>query len=117
MQVLIELDAETLRRLELVAPARSRKRSAFIRAAIQKALWQLEEDKTRQAYLAEPDTEPVQFDPGEWELLAYGGFDAPSSESSRKPLIQPARRAHAATKQARGKKRRTKALRPRARGQ
>ena len=77
MQVLIELDAETLRRLEKVAPGRSRKRSAFIRAAIQQSLWALDEEKTRQAYLADPDLEPAPFDPSAWEALPFGGFDAP----------------------------------------
>ncbi len=77
MQVLIELDADTLRRLEKVAPARSRKRSAFIRAAIQKHLWELEEERTREAYLAEPDHEPVAFDESAWEPLPFGGFDPP----------------------------------------
>jgi hypothetical protein len=61
LQVLIELDPETLRRLEQVAPGRSRKRSAFIRAAILQSLWALEEDKTRQAYLSDPDLEPAPF--------------------------------------------------------
>jgi predicted DNA-binding protein len=83
MHVLIELDDETLRRLERVAPGKSRKRSAFIRAAIQKSLWELEEDKTRRAYLAEPDLEPVPFDPSEWEPLAYGGFDPPTKRARK----------------------------------
>lgn len=78
MQVLIDLDPLTYRRLEKVAPARSRKRSAFIRAAIQKSLWELEERKTRQAYIDMPDQEPFAVDPAVWEPLAYGGFDAPS---------------------------------------
>lgn len=62
MQILIELDRETFRRLEAAAPAKSRKRSAFIRAAIQRALWELEEEKTRQAYLVTPDHDPPAFD-------------------------------------------------------
>ena len=79
MQVLIELDADTMRRLERVAPAKSRKRSAFIRAAIQKHLWELEEERTREAYLAHPDAAPPAVDPAAWEPLPYGGFDAPRS--------------------------------------
>ena len=44
---------------EQVAPGRSRKRSAFIRTAIQKSLWEIEEEKTRAAYLADPDGDPA----------------------------------------------------------
>ena len=79
MQVLIELDAETLRRLEKVAPGKSRKRSAFIRAAIQRSLWALDEEKTREAYLGDPDEDPAPFDPSAWEPLPFGGFDAPTA--------------------------------------
>ena len=81
MQVLIELDAETLRRLEAVAPGKSRKRSAFIRAAVQRALWELEEEKTRRAYLESPDVEPAAFDAASWEPLPFGGF-APPKETT-----------------------------------
>lgn len=84
MQVLIELDAETLRRLEAVAPGKSRKRSAFIRAAVQKALWELEEENTRRAYLASPDAEPVAFDAGAWEPLQFGGFDPPKEQLKKR---------------------------------
>jgi len=77
MQVLIELDDETLKRLEAVAPARSRKRSAFIRAAIQKSLWEMEEARTRRAYLAAPDGEPTPLDAAVWETAPFGGFDPP----------------------------------------
>ncbi|GMV15722.1 MAG: hypothetical protein HS104_21105 [Polyangiaceae bacterium] len=79
MQILIELDRETFRRLEAAAPAKSRKRSAFIRAAIQRALWELEEEKTRQAYLVTPDHDPPAFDAAAWEPLPHGGFDAPEA--------------------------------------
>jgi predicted transcriptional regulator len=77
VQVLIELDDETLRRLEAVAPAKSRKRSAFIRAAVQKALWELAEENTRRAYLEDPDTEPHAIDAASWEPLPFGGFEPP----------------------------------------
>ena len=67
-QVLVELDDETAARLEAVAPGKSRKRSEFIRAAVQKALWELEERKTREAYLREPDgAEYVYLEPAAWE--------------------------------------------------
>jgi hypothetical protein len=78
MQVLIVLDAETYRRLEQLVPGKSRRRSAFIREAIRKSLWELEERRTRQAYLDEPDREPPPFDPSVWEPLPYGGFEPPN---------------------------------------
>ncbi len=102
MQVLIELDEETLRRLEKVAPGKSRKRSAFIRAAVQKALWELEEEKTRQAYLASPDVEPAPFDAASWEPLPFGGFDPPSEKKRRS---RSAPRKKAAARPSRGKRR------------
>jgi predicted transcriptional regulator len=92
MQVLIDLEPDMLRRIEQIAPARSRKRSAFIRAAIQKALWELEEQKTRRAYEAEPDREPVAFDPEAWEPIPYGGFDPPRRARPRRRRTARARR-------------------------
>ena len=84
MRVLIELDRATYRHLEKVAPAKSRSRSAFIRAAIQRALWEIEEENTRQAYLATPDTEPASFDADVWEALRHGGFDPPARKQTPK---------------------------------
>lgn len=66
MQILIDLDAKTAARLEKVAPARSRLRSEFVRAAIRKALWEIEERATGRAYAAQPDLEPPAFDPAAW---------------------------------------------------
>ena len=66
-QLLMELDDDTLARLEKVAPARSRGRSEFIRAAIRKALWELEERATAEAYRRVPDDEPPAVDPTTWE--------------------------------------------------
>jgi hypothetical protein len=97
MQILIDLDEETLRDLERAAPAKSRQRSAFIRAAIKKSLWELEEDKTRKAYLRHPDPEPVPFDPGVWEPLPFGGFDPPAKRAAR-PRSSKARRSRASRK-------------------
>jgi hypothetical protein len=77
MHILVDLDPETHRRLERVAPAKSRRRSAFIRAAIQKSLWELEEEATRRAYLEDRDLEPASFDAATWEPLEYGGFQPP----------------------------------------
>lgn len=67
MQVLISIDVKTAARLEKVAPAKSRMRSAFIRAAIQRALWEVEERQTARAYAAAPDGEPPVFDAALWE--------------------------------------------------
>jgi len=68
MQMLIEIDEGLAQRLERVAPARSRKRSDFVRAAIQKALWELEERATAQAYARHPDSEvDAYLDASAWE--------------------------------------------------
>ena len=68
MKVLVEIDEDTARKLEAIAPARSRLRSEFIRAALRRALWAREEEATRQAYEEQPDSdEPAPFDPATWE--------------------------------------------------
>jgi predicted transcriptional regulator len=66
VQVLVQLDEETMRWLERAAPGSSRKRSRFIRLAIQRALMDLEEKATREAYLRWPDDEPAYFNPKAW---------------------------------------------------
>lgn len=67
-QLLIEVDEELLARLEKFAPARSRKRSEFIRTAIRQALWEREEQATREAYQRIPDrAEDAYLDPTVWE--------------------------------------------------
>ena len=68
--LLIELDDETAARIERVAPGRSRQRSEFIRAAIRRALWEIEERETAEAYRRQPDTEASYFDPGAWAAAA-----------------------------------------------
>lgn len=65
--MLIELDDELARRLERVAPARSRRRSEFIRRAILTALWDIEEKATAEAYKRHPDDGDAPFDPTVWE--------------------------------------------------
>jgi predicted transcriptional regulator len=68
--LLIELDPDTAARLDKVAPSRSRLRSEFIRAAIRRALWELEERATEAAYLRQPDAaEDAHVDPDAWEAL------------------------------------------------
>lgn len=67
-KVLIELDDATAKELERVAPARSRKRSQFIRSAIRKALWELEEQATAEAYERQPDSAAEPYVDAEvWE--------------------------------------------------
>jgi predicted transcriptional regulator len=65
--LLVEVDDELALRLERVAPARSRRRSEFIRAAILKALWEAEEQATAEAYARQPDSPDTAFDPTVWE--------------------------------------------------
>jgi predicted transcriptional regulator len=67
VRVLVRLAEETMRQMEKVAPGSSRKRSRFIRLAIQRALVDLEETSTREAYLRWPDDEPAYFNPRTWE--------------------------------------------------
>ena len=64
---LIEVDDELAGRLERVAPARSRRRSGFVRAAILKALWEAEERATAEAYARHPDSPGAAFDAAMWE--------------------------------------------------
>lgn len=67
-QMLIEIDDELAVRLERVAPARSRRRSEFVRAAIARALSELEEQRTAEAYRRQPDgTDDAYLDPRVWE--------------------------------------------------
>jgi hypothetical protein len=67
-QLLIEIDEEMATQLERVAPTRSRRRSEFIRSAIRRALWELEERATAQAYARQPDTaNDVYLDATVWE--------------------------------------------------
>jgi predicted transcriptional regulator len=67
-QVLIEFDDETLARLERVIPSRSRRRSQFIRSAVNRALWELEEQATAEAYRRLPDASADAYqDATVWE--------------------------------------------------
>lgn len=66
-QVLIELDDDVVARLEQVAPGRSRRRSEFIRHAIRRALWDLEEHATAEAYRRMPDLAGAYVDAQAWE--------------------------------------------------
>ena len=81
-QILIELDDDTVARLEAIAPARSRKRSDFIRFAIRRAIWDRDEAEIEASYRARPDDEPVYFDAEAWEVRE------PRPTGSRKPRAQ-----------------------------
>ena len=47
--LIVELDDEVAAKLERVAPGRARQRSEFIRNAVRKALWEIEEQATAEA--------------------------------------------------------------------
>ena len=67
-QLLIEIDDETAEKLEQVAPGRSRRRSQFIRSDIRRALWELEEQATAEAYRKQPDSaDDTYADPRVWQ--------------------------------------------------
>jgi predicted transcriptional regulator len=66
-QLIVELDDPLARELERIAPARSRRRSSFVRAALRRALDELAEARMKEAYLAKPDAEPAHFDARVWE--------------------------------------------------
>lgn len=55
--VLVQLDDNLYHLLNRIAPPASRKRAQFIRDALRKALMEAQEDATRAAYLAVPDSE------------------------------------------------------------
>jgi len=67
-QLLIELEDDVAEKLERVAPGRARRRSEFIRKAIRRALWELEEEATAEAYRKHPDSAADAYlDPAVWE--------------------------------------------------
>ena len=66
-QLIVELDEPLARELERAAPARSRQRSSFVRAALRLALDELAETRLAEAYKARPDLEPAYFDARLWE--------------------------------------------------
>jgi Arc/MetJ-type ribon-helix-helix transcriptional regulator len=65
--ILVELPDATATELERVAPGRARKRSAFIREAVRRALDALAEKQMARAYREQPDTEPTYLDAAAWE--------------------------------------------------
>jgi predicted transcriptional regulator len=69
-QLLVEVDDDLARRLDQVAPARTRRRSEFIRRAIMAAIWEIEERATAEAYARQPDSPDTVFDPTVWDAPA-----------------------------------------------
>ena len=55
--ILVQLDEPTFRALNRIAPAAKRQRAEFVRSAIRKAIRETEEERTRQAYREQPDSE------------------------------------------------------------
>ena len=55
--ILVQLDDNTALLLDRVAPAAKRQRAQFIRHALMKAVMEAEEQRTRSAYLRQPDYE------------------------------------------------------------
>ena len=66
-KLLVEVEDEVLEQLQQVVPNQSEDRSQFVSLALRKALWELEEQKTAEAYARQPDTEEACFDPEVWE--------------------------------------------------
>lgn len=68
MKLLIEVDDETAAKLDRVAPGRARRRSEFVRMAIRRALWEIDERATAEAYRSQPDkATDVYVDATVWE--------------------------------------------------
>ena len=65
-QLIVELDEPLARDLERAAPAHLRRRSAFVRAALRRALDEVMEARMAQAYKDKPDVEPAYFDARLW---------------------------------------------------
>ena len=82
-QILIKIDDEMAARLEQVAPVRSRQRSEFIRNALRRALWEIEERATAAAYAKIPDSEgDAYFDPRVWETRSSSTSRGKTSSTS-----------------------------------
>lgn len=72
-------------RLEAIAPARSRKRSEFLRRAIQEAIWALEEEATREAYARQPDSdERPGIDARVWTAEGWQASQGRRSKKARR---------------------------------
>jgi hypothetical protein len=78
-QILVQISDGMAAELEKIAPGRGRKRSAFVREAIARAIMDAMEARTREAYERWPQ-EPVGFDPDAW---------APEAEAIHPPPGHP----------------------------
>jgi predicted transcriptional regulator len=66
--LIVEFEDEIVEKLERVAPGRARQRSEFIRNAVRKALWEIEEQATADAYRRQPDSAAHAYlNPDMWE--------------------------------------------------
>jgi metal-responsive CopG/Arc/MetJ family transcriptional regulator len=68
--LLVQIDEPTYRALNRIAPAAKRQRAEFVRLAIRKAIREAEEERTRMAYLKDPDSAQDADDwsnAGEWK--------------------------------------------------
>lgn len=105
-QILVQLDPRQLADLRKHIPAR--KRSEFIRNAVEMALLRLSEERTRRAYEKYPDDrEEEPFDPADWapesEAIHPEYFErGPNSRSAAKRRA-PRRRATAAVRRTKRK--------------
>jgi len=66
-QIIFELDETTAEELDAIAPTSSRRRSAFIRKALRKALDEAAEARMEEAYRRVPAEAAVYFDAEVWE--------------------------------------------------
>lgn len=67
--ILIQLDEDTFRSLESVAPAAKRQRAEFIRTAVRRAVREAEYLRIKQAYQQQPDSEAEADDWSESEAF------------------------------------------------
>jgi len=64
----VQIEDEVAAELERVAPSRSRRQAEFVSMAIRKALWEVEERMTAEAYRRQPDSAAEAYvDPEVWE--------------------------------------------------
>ncbi len=68
--LMVEVDDEVLDKLERVTSGQPARTSEFVSSAIHKALWELEEQQTANAYALQPDSaDDVYVDPDAWRAV------------------------------------------------
>ena len=68
--ILIQLDEQTMKSLDRIAPAAKRQRAEFIRQAVKQAIRRREYEEINEAYARQPDTSEDADDwanAGEWD--------------------------------------------------